>query len=112
TAYGRLIKLARSAGIKTLLDCDGPALAAALKTKPFLVKPNEHELAQWWGKPLRSESDILQAARKLSDSTQGWVLVSLGARKSFLIHKTDRLQLFARPPSVTPMNTVGAGDAM
>ena len=112
TAYAQLVRLARSAGIKTLLDCDGDALAAAVKARPFLVKPNEHELAQWSGQPLRSESAILRAARDLSEATQGWVLVSRGARRSVLLHQHHAAVFFAQPPRVTPLNTVGAGDAL
>jgi fructose-1-phosphate kinase PfkB-like protein len=76
------------------------------------VKPNEHELAQWWGKPLRSESAIVQAARELSGVTRGWVLVSRGSRRSLLANRTERLELFAQPLRVIPLNTVGAGDAL
>ena len=40
--YARLIRLAHGLGVRTLLDCDGPAFAAAAKARPFLAKPNEH----------------------------------------------------------------------
>jgi hypothetical protein len=40
TAYNQFIRLAHRYGVKTLLDCDGPVLAAAIKARPFLVKPN------------------------------------------------------------------------
>jgi 1-phosphofructokinase family hexose kinase len=112
TAYAQLIRLARSAGIKTLLDCDGEAFAAAAKARPFLVKPNEHELAEWSGKSLGSESAILRAARDLSETTRGWVLISRGPRRSFLLHHNHPAIFSARPHRVTPMNTVGAGDAL
>ena len=98
--------------MKTLLDCDGPVLAAAIKARPFLVKPNEHELAQWWGKPLRTEADILHAARALSGAMRGWVLVSRGARRSLLLNAVEGYQNFAAPRRVKPRNTVGAGDAL
>ena len=95
-----------------MLDCDGPVLAAAIKAHPFLVKPNEHELAQWWGKPLRTEADILPAARALSGAMAGWVLVSRGARRSLLLNAAAGYQTFAAPRRVKPRNTVGAGDAL
>jgi 1-phosphofructokinase family hexose kinase len=110
--YGSLIRLAHRFGVKTLLDCDGAPLAAALAARPFLVKPNEHELAQWWGKSLRSESDILTAAGGLSRRTRGWVLVSRGGQRSLLVNVTEDFQHFAVPRRVKPRNTVGAGDAL
>jgi fructose-1-phosphate kinase PfkB-like protein len=112
TAYALLIRLAHRFGVKTLLDCDGPAFAAAIKAHPFLVKPNEHELAQWWRKPLRPEAELVRAARALSGQTRGWVLVSRGAKRSLLINCTEGFQFVATPPRVKPRNTVGAGDAL
>jgi len=112
TAYAKLIRLAHRFDVKTLLDCDGPAFAAAIKARPFLVKPNEHELGQWWRKPLRSEAELVCAARALSEQTRGWVLVSRGAKHGLLVNCVERFQCFALPPRVKPRNTVGAGDAL
>lgn len=112
TTYAVLIRLAHQFEVKTLLDCDGPALAAAIPAHPFLVKPNEHELAQWWGKPLRSEAELVRAARALSDQTRGWVLVSRGGKRSLLLNCAAAFQCFAQPPRAKPRNTVGAGDAL
>jgi fructose-1-phosphate kinase PfkB-like protein len=112
TAYAQLVRLAHRFGVRTLLDCDGPAFAAAIPAHPFLVKPNEHELAQWWRRPLRSEPAILRAARALSEQTRGWVLVSRGAKPGLLVNRGAGFQFAARPPRVKPRNTVGAGDAL
>ena len=112
STYQRLIQLAHRLGVKTLLDCDGAAFAAAIKARPFLVKPNEHELSQWFGKPLRTGSEILHAAQKLSGVTQGWVLVSRGGKRSCLVNISEDVEIHATPPRVKPRNTVGAGDAL
>jgi 1-phosphofructokinase family hexose kinase len=112
TAYARLIRLARGVGVRTLLDCDGTAFAAGVKARPFLVKPNEHELAQWWGRPLRSEKELVHASRALSRTTGGWVLVSRGARRALLVHESGKMGCFAQPPRLKVRNSVGAGDAM
>jgi 1-phosphofructokinase family hexose kinase len=112
TAYSQLIRLARRSGALALVDCDGAALAAATKSGPFLVKPNAHELSLWCGTPLRSETQIVQAARQLSQITRGWVLVSRGAKRSFLLNVTLGKYFTAHPPRATVLNTVGAGDAM
>jgi len=112
TAYARFIRLAHRFGVKTLLDCDGAVLAAAIKARPFLVKPNEHELAQWWRKPLRSEAELVRAACALSEETRGWILVSRGAKRSLLVNRARGFRFFAAPPRVKPRNTVGAGDAL
>ncbi len=112
SAYAQIMRHAHRAGVKTILDCDGDAFSMALRACPFLVKPNEHELAQWIKKPLRSETSILRAARALSDETGGWVLVSRGHRGGLLVNRREKREFSARPPRLKPVNTVGAGDAM
>lgn len=112
TAYTQLIRLAHRFGVKSLLDCDGTAFAAAVRARPFLVKPNAHELAEWYGASVRTEGDLLRAARALSRQTHGWVLVSRGARRAVLIHDAKRVEYFATPRRIKPRNTVGAGDAL
>ena len=112
STYRSLIQLGREHGVKTLLDCDAAPFATAVKVRPFLVKPNEHELALWWGSPLRTEKEILHAARKLSKVTHNWVLVSRGGKRSWLVNVGAGVEIQAAPPKVKPLNTVGAGDAM
>jgi 1-phosphofructokinase family hexose kinase len=111
-AYAQLTRLAHLHGLRTVLDCDGPAFAAAVTARPFLVKPNEHELASWWGEPLTSEAEILRAARTLSRQTCGWVLVSRGAKRALLVNQAGGFHFTAMPPCGRPRNTVGAGDAL
>lgn len=110
--YSDLTRRAHRAGVKTLLDCDGAAFTAAAAARPFLVKPNEHELSKWTQKSLRSEQAILKAARALSEETRSWVLVSRGGQRSLLVNVVENFQCFATPKKVKPRNTVGAGDAL
>lgn len=111
-AYASLLELARRHGVRAVLDCEGPALRAAVKARPFLVKPNQHELAAWWRQPLRTEAETRRAAHAMSRQTRGWVLVSRGRQRGLLLNAMERVALAAAPPAVTPRNTVGAGDAL
>ena len=110
TAYAQLLKIGNRRGAKVILDCDGAALRAGIAAKPFLTKPNEFELEQWWRKPLRTESAVVRAALALADGTQGWVLVSRGPKGALLAG--DRTVLACRAPAVRVRNTIGAGDAL
>jgi 1-phosphofructokinase family hexose kinase len=111
-AYALLIQAAHRSGVKTVLDCDGEALRAAVESRPFLIKPNEHELAEWAGRELRSESSVIRAGRALSAATRAWILISRGADGALLVNQIDGTVCRARPPRVKPLTTVGAGDAM
>ncbi|MEK7707787.1 MAG: PfkB family carbohydrate kinase, partial [Verrucomicrobiota bacterium] len=62
--------------------------------------------------PLRSETEMLRAARALSEQTRGWVFVSRGAKRNLLVNHAEGIQIAAKPPRAKPRNTVGAGDAL
>jgi fructose-1-phosphate kinase PfkB-like protein len=85
-------------------------LNSGIKAHPFLVKPNEFELAQWRGKALHSESSVLRAAQALCDATGGWVLVSRGPKGALLAGQDKTI--VCRAPAVRVRNTIGAGDAL
>lgn len=110
--YARIVKRAHHAGARVLLDCDGPAFAAAVKERPFLVKPNQHELEQWCGRSLRTDKALKAAAMELSGQTGGWVLVSRGAKPACLVHRDQDTFIQAAPLPLKPQTTVGAGDAL
>ena len=111
-AYAQLIRLAHRFGRHAFLDCDGAALVAGAKARPFLIKPNLHELSRWAGKELRSERAIVSAAQKMSRQTDGWILVSLGADGALLVHAGKNFSARAHAPRVRVVNTLGAGDAL
>ena len=111
-AYAQLIRLAHRHERLTFLDCDGEALAAGVKAKPFLVKPNLHELSLWAGKTLRGDTTVRSAALALSRNTGSWVLTSLGERGALLVNSRQNFAVAAFPPRVRVLNTVGAGDAL
>jgi len=109
--YAQIIRMANERRIPALLDCDGPALAAAVAAKPFLVKPNEHELEQW-AKVAGQGASLGTNANLMSKITGGWVLVTRGAKPALLVNAHANQELTEKPPRVKPRNTVGAGDAM
>jgi 1-phosphofructokinase family hexose kinase len=112
SAYSQLIRLAHRRRIPCLLDCDGAALAKAVPAHPTLVKPNHHELSEWYGRPLKHQQHIETAAMKLSAKTEGWVLVSTGPDGGLLVRASSDSRISVRPPAVVVQNTVGAGDAL
>ena len=112
TVYRDLIRMAHRIGVRTLLDCDGPALTSGVTAKPWLVKPNSFELAEWAGRKLSSGSGVRKAVRELSGRTGGWVLLSRDAHGGLLLNDANRFACQAAVPRVRVRNTVGAGDAL
>ncbi|MEU2880656.1 1-phosphofructokinase family hexose kinase, partial [Streptomyces sp. NPDC007070] len=63
--YADLVARAHAAGVRIALDTSGPALLAALREGPDVVKPNAEELAEAVGRPLATVGDALKAAEDL-----------------------------------------------
>jgi len=110
--HARFVRMARKLGRKVILDCDGRTLEIGAKAKPFMVKPNRFELAQWIGRSLKTRTDFLGAAKELSDVTGGWVFLSLDAGGGILIDAGQGVALSAAAPRVKALNEVGAGDSL
>lgn len=110
--YARTVARLRAAGRFVALDTSGTALQTALRADvlPNLLKPNIHELSAALGRPLTSEDDVLAAARELLARGAELVAVSQGERGALLVTGDEAVR--ARPPRVTVVSTVGAGDAM
>ncbi|MEV5973764.1 1-phosphofructokinase family hexose kinase [Streptomyces sp. NPDC051921] len=103
-AYAELVRLARAAGVPTLLDTSGEPLRRGIAARPDLVKPNAEELAQLTGsrEPHRATRD---ARRRGAHA----VVTSLGP-DGLLAATPDGLWQ-AAPPAPVKGNPTGAGDS-
>jgi 1-phosphofructokinase len=108
-AYATLTHRFVGAGLRVAVDTSGPAFRAAVAAGPELVKPNAEELAEAVGRPLRSRSAIVAAARELQDLGAQTVLVSLGAAGAILVDASS--VVVGESPVDQPRSAVGAGDA-
>lgn len=97
-------------GLRVAVDTSGPALQAALRAKPWLVKPNAEELAQALGQPAGDENSLYTRAVQLRALGIQHVVASHGARGVCWVG--DGVALTAAPPPVTVLSTVGAGDSL
>jgi 1-phosphofructokinase family hexose kinase len=111
-AYADLFGRARACGVPTVLDCEGEALRKALTAGPFLVKVNQAELADWWGRELVDEAEVLEAAASMTEAGAEWVLVTRGPEPVLLIQRGQGLRIRRPVPRVRVRNRLGAGDAL
>lgn len=103
--------LMRAAKAKCVVDTTGNALRAALQYRPFLVKPNHHELGELFGRKLETEEEIAHCAEKLRQEGAQNVLVSMAGRGALLAAQDGRLYRSAAPKG-TVRGSTGAGDSM
>ncbi|MFF7394154.1 1-phosphofructokinase [Streptomyces scabiei] len=107
--YAELVARAHAAGTRIALDTSGPALLAALRERPDVVKPNAEELAEAVGRPLATVGDAVKAAEELRAMGAAAVLASLGADGQLLVDADGSWYGTARVDTVR--SNVGAGDS-
>jgi 1-phosphofructokinase family hexose kinase len=108
--YADLTERVAQRGARVLLDASGEPLRQGCAAGPFLVKPNEVEIEQVTGIPVRSDTDARRAVEHLRRSVSTRVALTLGAGGMLL---ADNAQIiWAHPPHITARNAVGAGDAL
>jgi 1-phosphofructokinase len=108
--YADLVRSLAGSGTRVAVDTSGPALEAVLSAGANLVKPNRDELSAVTGQQLLTIADVVEAACQLRDLGAETVLASLGAEGAVLVDETGAIHGWT--PVVSPLSSVGAGDAM
>lgn len=98
-------------GIRVVVDAEKGLLLNVLKYHPFLIKPNNHELGQMFGRMLKTEEEIAEHARRLQDMGARNVLISMAGDGALLVTETGELYRLGVARG-TVKNSVGAGDSM
>jgi 1-phosphofructokinase len=102
--FAGLLRRIKASGVPLAVDTSGAALQAALGVTPWLIKPNEEELAEVCG------SDLPAAVQGLRAQGIEHVLLSRGA--DGVDWYGPDIALRATPPRVEVASTVGAGDSL
>ena len=110
--YEKMIAIASTKEIPVILDSSGEPLRVSLvgKHKPFLIKPNQEEIAQLIEQPINDLAELQEILSQYSifEGVE-WVVVSLGADGALIKHNNDFFRLTL--PKITVVNPVGSGDS-
>ncbi len=108
--YARVARAAHRRGQRVVLDCSGPALAAALGTGLEMIKPSLGELRALVGHDLPDDRSQEEAALALvRQGAARLVAVSLGKAGAFVASEEGVVRMAALPTKV--LSAVGAGDS-
>ena len=108
--FVELLQMLNGLGVRVALDTSGAALRDGLATRPWLIKPNEEELAEARGVELADAQALAGEAVRLQGEGVSHVVVSQGAEGVCWFAPDTALQ--ACPPKVRVVSTVGAGDSL
>lgn len=111
TIYRDMMRLVEERRIRVVVDATGALLKQVLPYRPFLVKPNNHELGALFGVELHSKAEVIPYARKLQEEGARNVLVSMAGQGAVLAAEDGSVYEMEAPKGRLK-NGVGAGDSM
>ena len=97
--------------IPVVVDATGDLLLNVLAYRPFLIKPNNDELAEMLGSPMDETDQIIEGARQLRSRGARNVIISRGSKGAVMVTETDEV-IVQDPILGKTVNSVGAGDSM
>lgn len=109
--YSKIIEKLQNKDIKIAVDTSGKALLNTLKFKPFLIKPNHHELGEIFDIDMNNTERVIEYGRKLQAQGARNVLVSRGGDGAVLIDENGKVHI-ADAIKGKLVNSVGCGDSM
>lgn len=97
--------------LRIVVDASKDLLRSVLRYRPFLIKPNHHELGELFGVTLTSDAQIADYARQLQGMGARNVLVSMAGDGALLLDENGRVHRCGVCRGMVK-NSVGAGDSM
>ena len=108
--YANLAADAAANGTRVLVDLSSPRLDSALKGRPFVVKINDWELAEYVYGPVDGPERLLAAATRLREAGAENVIVTRGEEPALVLHGDEPSWLV--PPRFDRGAREGCGDTM
>ncbi len=109
--YERIMQRLETRKVRVVVDATGELLLNVLKYKPYLIKPNNHELSEIAGRTLTTRKELADAARALQKQGAQNVIISMAGDGAIFV-APDGTDYFSPAPKGELRNSVGAGDSM
>lgn len=100
----------RNLGACVYLDADGEPMHKGITAVPYMIKPNNDELAALMGKERLTTEEMLAEGRRLLESGISEIVISLGGDGALFVSEDGCYYAEGLPVAVK--STVGAGDSV
>ena len=111
TMYMDIMKYLNDKKLRVVVDATNDLLVNVLEYRPFLIKPNTHELEEIFRVKIDKKEDIIRYAKLLQEKGAKNVLVSMAGDGAVLVAEDGAIYQ-ANAPQGNVINSVGAGDSM
>ena len=109
--YEEIMKQLSTKNVKIIVDARNNLLLNVLKYRPFLIKPNHHEISEIFKKEIKTIDELIFHGNKLKEMGAQNVLISMGGDGAILITESNEIYR-SNIPKGTLKNSVGSGDSM
>lgn len=109
--YSTIMERLQHKNVTFIVDATKDLLINVLEYKPFLIKPNNHELGELFDVKLTTREEVIPYGKKLQKQGARNVLISMAGEGAVLVAE-DGSVYEAPAPKGTLVNAVGAGDSM
>ena len=109
--YSDICNYLKDKNMKIVVDATKDLLLNVIPYKPFLIKPNNHELGELFKVELNTREEVVPYAKKLQELGARNVLISLAGEGAVLVDENGEVHS-SKAPKGKVINSVGAGDSM
>ena len=109
--YDIIMRRLDGRGIRFVVDAPGDLLMESLSAKPFLIKPNNHEVGRIFNAQPETPEDCMPYAHKLHELGAQNVIVSCGGHGAALVDMNNE-EHTVPTAKIKLVNATGAGDSM
>lgn len=110
TTYEQIVKILAENGTAFVVDAEGDLLKKVLPFRPFLIKPNHHELGQLFQTEISTYEDAIKYGKQLLELGAQNVIVSMAGDGAILMNENEIY--ISNVPKGQVQSSVGAGDSM
>ena len=107
--YEDILTICNDKSVKVILDVSSPKLKELLSFRPYLIKPNDEEIAEIFGIVMKNESDIVRALKFLHEKGAQNILLTLGAKGAYFSNGKELYYVEAYP--IKLLSSACAGDS-
>ena len=109
--YCEIMDYLKDKKLNIVVDATKDLLVNVLKYKPFLVKPNNHEIGEIFGVELKTRSEVVPYAKNMQEMGAKNVLVSMAGEGAVFVGENGEVYE-SEAPKGKLVNSTGAGDSM
>jgi 1-phosphofructokinase len=102
TIYSDILEKLDGRGIRFVVDATKDLLLNVLQYKPFLIKPNHHELGEIFGVELNTRESVIPYAAALQEKGAVNVLVSMSGEGAVLLDEEGAVHSLPAPEGKLP----------